>query len=69
MLQETANSVPSVLVILFLKKSLGFAYTDKKVVEMQLDSCLFRFEFKPPFWCIQYMCCTVQNSLSLIEYA
>lgn len=41
MLQETANSIPSVLVILFLKKSLGFVYTNKKVVEMQSDSCLF----------------------------
>lgn len=30
MLQETANSIPSVLVILFLKKLLGFVYTDTK---------------------------------------
>lgn len=66
MLQETANSV---LLILFLKTSLGFVYTDKKVVEMQSGSCLFRFKFKPPLWCVQCLRCTMQNSLSLIEYA
>lgn len=40
-LQETANSIPSVLVILFLKKLLGFVYTDTKMLKMWWNSCLF----------------------------
>lgn len=34
MSQETANSVPSVLAILVLKKLLGFVYTNTKIIKM-----------------------------------
>lgn len=39
--QETANSVPSVLAILVLKKLLGFVYTNTKIIKMWWNSCLF----------------------------